>query len=1221
MSETNASFEALQQALQSLYPSVAPARVELQKREHMLLLQLPNDVAAFSIFDGGAEKEFDAAYAEFRHLYRDNHGEWDKLTLSFVVCRSSLHAEDDRFYAALETDPLFCRKYVIRAFPDVPHQRKELLRLPFLPLPDSGQAALQRPQSAQDLLQSAGVSASLARKLIEAGHRSPERIATDLREGKESFPDTFARPGSQRVLLAKPRAYSKLLSATVEGFRAYRKNQEFDLNASVVVLYGPNGLGKTSFFDAIDYVCTGRIGRLCRNQQRTQTAFSELATHLDKTPGTGSVVLNGRTDGGDTGGSDWTLKRGTGDWSAAWIDGQEHDRKSVLTFLTHADWPEARPRQQTLESLFRATHLFGQDEQELLVEFRKASVIPEEFVSEMLALQDYSQGLSKTKSVAAALTAQRSSLEEQREQLQDQIRDISESLPATPEDPSDSSTQTPIDDMVDGLRQRLPGSGLGDSFPPEPMSLQTIEEWLEVIAARLRATEDRIALAMALRDELPRYSRLLDEMTLAQTKLAELEQEIRALSDQDGDLASRIDASRVSLQQGETQRREWERRRRDLRSAIEALAERTALVKQAEQLRVDLESQVASRVDLDSRLNSTEALLWKTTTAQTEMSQAGTSQRVEIEALSRLIDGFQEFEKDSATITDVRARLVQAEASIHEVEQQTNLAQEKLQEARLARESLLPEYERALSQQADLDQLLDSIQTHLRDASCPLCGSGFDSLESLMERIHEHRSHVAAEPEVTFRYKTLVASESQATDLLRVGTTRLTAVKANIDDLARLRDQAEMRIASYRNQCLAVLGEGNSVVSQEALVGRRDERIQQRQSLEEAARESGRGLKDLEHAKATDAAQRKAVNDRVLQLEREILALTDQMTQLAASVRQVCEREGISEVEMDDAVKKLGKSIDEALASTEHMQRATDDMAIIAETARTGITSASTRRDALLTELEKQRQVAADVRRRMSSLELADNATADDLASVATGLGQQATGIRSMIDDAQMIVDALKAREKRLQLAEKRARLEGLLSNMSELEGTLRTVQRGTAGCSSVEKLLRAERQASIEKHIAAYGPLITNIQQRLRSVYGFGGVQLEARGGEAVVQVEWRNKSAQVTPTDFFSDSQKQILMLSIFLAGGLRQNWSGFAPVLLDDPVTHFDDLNAYGFVELIRGIISSQPNAWQFIISTCEDRLFALMQKKFARVAGGAIFYEFIGMSEDGPMVERR
>lgn len=139
--------------------------------------------------------------------------------------------------------------------------------------------------------------------------------------------------------------------------------------------------------------------------------------------------------------------------------------------------------------------------------------------------------------------------------------------------------------------------------------------------------------------------------------------------------------------------------------------------------------------------------------------------------------------------------------------------------------------------------------------------------------------------------------------------------------------------------------------------------------------------------------------------------------------------------------------------------------------------------------------------------------------------------------------------------------------------------------------------------------------------MYGFGEVQLKAMGSEAAVQVEWVNKNLQVPPTDFFSDSQKQILMLSIFLAGGLRQNWSGFSPVLLDDPVTHFDDLNAYGFVELVRGIVSSHPHDWQFFISTCEERLFSLMRRKFERVEGGAKFYEFMGMSDTGPIIEQR
>lgn len=48
----------------------------------------------------------------------------------------------------------------------------------------------------------------------------------------------------------------------VEAFRGFRDRQEFDVAASAVVLAGPNGTGKTSFFDALQWCLLGRIERL-----------------------------------------------------------------------------------------------------------------------------------------------------------------------------------------------------------------------------------------------------------------------------------------------------------------------------------------------------------------------------------------------------------------------------------------------------------------------------------------------------------------------------------------------------------------------------------------------------------------------------------------------------------------------------------------------------------------------------------------------------------------------------------------------------------------------------------------------------------------------------------------------------------------------------------------------------------------------------------------------
>lgn len=48
----------------------------------------------------------------------------------------------------------------------------------------------------------------------------------------------------------------------IEGFRGFRDRVRFELDASAVLLSGPNGTGKTSFFDAIQWLLLGELQRL-----------------------------------------------------------------------------------------------------------------------------------------------------------------------------------------------------------------------------------------------------------------------------------------------------------------------------------------------------------------------------------------------------------------------------------------------------------------------------------------------------------------------------------------------------------------------------------------------------------------------------------------------------------------------------------------------------------------------------------------------------------------------------------------------------------------------------------------------------------------------------------------------------------------------------------------------------------------------------------------------
>ena len=1216
MSQIDASFNSLREAITSLWEPEELDRVDVSIASHVLLLTLPSDIAAFSVVNSNPEVEFKEAYANFKELYRENNRAWDERTLSFIVCRSSERTEDDLFYASLEHDPLFCRKYVIRAHHNVSSQRDELLRLPFLPLRGT-EDGLQRPQSAQDFLQSAGLSASLSRKLVEAGHRSAERIVLDLREGKEALPETISQPRRARVASTRPRAHSRLVSLTVEGFRAYRDLQTFDLDGSVVVLYGPNGLGKTSFFDAIDYASTGRIGRLCRQQRRTQTEFSSLATHLDKTPGSGSVTLTVRP-GGNVDGSEWKLQRGTGNWSTAWLDGKEADRKTVMSSLTQANWLDSAPRQQALESLFRATHLFGQDEQELLAEFQNGSKIPEEFISEMLALQDYSQGLSKVTEVISELANQRGSIDMELAQLRSESAAISESLPQL--DPNETeAAATPLEELIADFQKELRDTEFSKLFP-EVASSSVFGEWREIVLARHGEIEKRIQVAQTLQTELPTYQRLLEESATIQTQLEEIDAELVGFAAEEKSIRAGLDGSAKVLNENEARRKGQEKRRQDIRSAIEAETQRADQVKQVTNLEAERDRQALARSEADLRLVALESTLSRTISSRAEAERAKASAQLDLSRIEGLLRDLPQLEQDIKTSADLQIRIAQAESDLQQAEQRRQQVAKDLQECKMAREALRPQYERSLSDQAELDKLLDSIQVHVHGDSCPLCGSKFESVESLLKRIQRARKSLSTETEVTVQYKTLTAKESQADDLLRVATTNVSACTSTVQELLELRRAAENRISSIRAR-LAKSAEIPAGDLRQALTISQTELSGRLKALEQAVTEADTELKAAQNMQAEEVGKRRSLHERVATLQRMVQELRDRVAELDARISQVFPDKRSQDIDLSAEATAVDRSLEEILAAVERLQlsRRSEQSQLEAVVARTR--STSERRKQIVAKLTSCQAATATIRQRFRTLDLPEGAGLETLNGVIRREEQRVDVVRRILDRADLIIRALKAREARLELTQKQNQLNVVKEQISKLEQDIRQIQKALSSFNSIERLLQGERQSAIKKHLAAYGPMITKIQQRLRSVYGFEGFELEAHGGQAIVHVEWRNKRVQVAPTDFFSDSQKQILMLSIFLAGSLRQNWSGFSPVLLDDPVTHFDDLNAYAFVELIRGIIATAPKEWQFMISTCEDRLFNLMQKKFSRLPTGAIFYEFVGMSEKGPIVERR
>lgn len=83
----------------------------------------------------------------------------------------------------------------------------------------------------------------------------------------------------------------KIKQVIIEGFRAYQSKTDgtFDFTtsfgdcANFVSIYAPNGFGKTSFYDAVEWNLTNNVGRFVRDQTRTQNdAISRSQNQEDR---------------------------------------------------------------------------------------------------------------------------------------------------------------------------------------------------------------------------------------------------------------------------------------------------------------------------------------------------------------------------------------------------------------------------------------------------------------------------------------------------------------------------------------------------------------------------------------------------------------------------------------------------------------------------------------------------------------------------------------------------------------------------------------------------------------------------------------------------------------------------------------------------------------------------------------------------------------------------
>ena len=1198
------SIGSLRTYLESILPDSILTEATVDSTcQSILLMQTKHVIAAFAFSSSDMRNSYDALYGGFKNYYIKQQGQWDKLDLAFVFCVQPGMPDLDRFCSKVETDVYFCRKFVVLL---VPPLGASLARLPFLPLmPMDGQT--MRPASAQTFLQKCTVTSMLAIYIVVQRERSPDGIVEDVTSGKFGQPrELEPATNTQFVQSDQDTEPARLKSVTITNFRAYRKPQTFEIGSNVTVLYGPNGFGKTSFFDAVDFAVTGGIGRF---ESPNEASFVKAVKHLDskseKSVVSASFLRNGTLR---------KITRSVGDRKKALLDSQITNRKSILGELTSGNIPAA-DRVDNFVSLFRATHLFSQEQQEFTKDFQKDCMLSAQIVSRMLAFEDYVNADNKTARVLAILHATITNANKEILELSEQITDEKKELERLGQTTKAHTNIEALDAEIEAMRDKIVAAGI--AVPPEKPDAAIVRGWRASLEARHAESQNRIDRLSSLTKEAAGLQQTRVDFAKLQQQLTQKEQELgvveenRNSAEQALQLAEKRLAEmnvKCTVAQTHAGLLEWVRTTKPVYAQLieKQRSLNDELVRAIDSLEQHRTTEEKEAVELRAKINLMALASEKLKIKRTELST--------VQSLIESIASWQANRARIAAVVELEQSTVKSLESLRVEERELSLqvSAAGTEEAYVSRQ--IAEVDK---RQSELKNLLSQMQVHVCSGTCPLCGEDHGSKDELVRRIQKHVNTDAASG-ARAELTSVLERTRQLAERLAGNKQKQHAADIQLTDLKKERTRLDTEIGQFTNSAvdLGIVLDASGTTPVEQLIARHNRvkieieelnrHIQKSGVAEEGARSALANTKALIADKAATVNNHKAALVR-LQEEASQLSNDPRLTQVSLGMddEQLVELERLTHVHIAEFKAEV------AIAQTEAVQKKTEMSAHQHDS-----TSLKSQIVLLRGHHVNFQKTITQITARLEESNLPMDASEEMLLRLIAEESRTQSQILLLRDSAsnlELAIDAVTTAAALTQLLKNvRIKKKAVVAAMRRRDQH----QPWLKYFEELSRLLSSNRNEAIANYTREFGPLTSVIQRRLRTVYGFDEIEIRSR--ESAISVRVKRHGEELRPTDYFSQSQQQTLLLGLFLTACSSQTWSAFSTVFLDDPVTHFDDLNTYALLDLIVGLLESGFGKHQFIISTCDEKLLQLARQKFRHLGEGAKFYRFSAIGADGPII---
>jgi exonuclease SbcC len=1067
----------------------------------LLILKLPAEVAGFAVSNGDPKQTFEGCYSDFKKIYAAHHDSWDRLNVSFVLCLERRNPELENLFSSIETDTYFCRKFVVSFEESID---AGLETLPFIPL-ERSEGTFQRPPSARTLLQRRlGVPAKLAEYLIELG-RSDDHIVSDSLRGDFGDPDLVINP---KPLSSRDSITSlvpvRLKELQIRNFRAYRKLQKFDLDADLIVLYGPNGFGKTSFFDALDFGVTGEIGRL--DASKHDNRFLKAAVNLEAGSESSLVTLVFQN-----GGAPQTLTRSVENRRKPSINARAVSNKRAIANITGIQKATGGEHIRNLIKLFRATHLFSQENQELVSDFHLTSELSSDVVSRMLAFEDYSSGTKKVADVLDSLGKRISNRTFESEAIKISVFEESSRLSDLEVQISQANTSQALEELVSQTQDKVKQTGVSVDY--QELDLSVVRGWRAVIESRIEASQVRIERLRAVAPKIPNIAAISSEIALKEKELEITRAKKLATEKQQTELQENLNTINKRLT-------ELVNRDRVARGRLESLAWLKAqkgayseLIKERQSLNEGIGLSQSQHIGAERIVNDIRLTLstLENRISENEQQVKATQERLAI--LNDLHEGYAKWQQNESRIGALEESIAGAAKIANESRHDLDSARRVLIEARQKQERFEYEVEQIQTNQTELQNLLSTLETLVQNSKCPLCGFDHGTLEQLRRQIETQR-HVSK-------------SVTQAHTALRTAQLELATATANVNNLEQKLKERNQENASYAREVQILRADNASYNNKVASA-----RLSLSKLVIQAADEMHRlrqYVTDLNNKLAGDArAREKIIRERTAAAEQlkgiqtEIDSKKVRLIQVEKNLKDVLAEAKIRQVSLDLTDGEMegnnlivSREKGEIAAALEQSQQNLENVTVATTSTKQELDTLANHLLALEVAITTKQHQLLSQRADLRELSLEADVTTDALANLIDVQLDQLVMLEEAKQATLNLEVALDAAETSARQLESRELIRLKELTLAQFDEANRKEDEWVGYFTTVLEALEKEQEGAVKRYTDQYGSRTSVIQKRLRAVYGFGDIFLKAVENRIEVRVKRNNEALR--PPDYF--------------------------------------------------------------------------------------------------------